>query len=440
MKKFKFREIDEKNVKIWIGIVVLSAIVIVGIFLFFTRPSELDRLNASYVDIINKKEVKKNVKVHYGEKYELKDYAIYGESLNLYHDTLTGESGDDTLGKIIILRNLETNDEFTFTFTGGADGGIPLGQIDEGFYEVYIYDHYEKKRLYFKEEFTSKPFSTMRRDGKVKNITLSADENILEPLNMELDNNYLFLTIVDSVPKVKVNDVIINPGGNVFNNAINGVEVGAVSSLASEPKETYELAIMVQTHLQNAGLRVEISRGLEEANSYYGKNSRVGIGYASQAKVYVNLSMIEDNDVTRPFMFTSPHSNAGLANQISYTLSQANIQLQDLVSNSALERGVVYDSTFIDEKGEYTKFEVQPGLRETGGKCTFAGTMDFAKANSNFSKAYGMESVIFYAANVTSKDSMDYYHENKELMAKKIAEAILTYYQIGGEGIETTTK
>ena len=438
MKKMKLKRIDEKNVRIWIGIVIVLSILVIGGFLFLNRPSELDRLDAQYIDIVNKKVVKENVKNKCKETYKLKDYAIYGETLNLYNKKYNGKERDDTLGKIIVLRNLETSEEYTYTFTGGIDGGIPLGMLDEGFYEIYIYDHYIKKRLYFDEPLHSQPFSTMRRQGKVKNISLDANADLLEKLDIQLDKNYAFLTVVDSIPKVKVYDVVINPGGNVYNDAINAVETGAVSAYAEEPKEMMELAEKVKKLLTDMGLRVEISRDKDETSSYYGKNSRVGKGYNTQAKLYLNLAMVEDNNVTRPFIKASPQSNANLANEFAYTFYSSGIKMENMTANNALEWGVIYDTMYMDDSNEYTVFETQPELRETGGKCTYAGTLDFAKANADFDESYGMESVIIYLANVESEDSVKYYNKRKDEFAQCIARAILSYYEIGGNESEAT--
>ena len=437
MKKFKLKKLDEKNVRIWIGIVVVCSVFFVALFLFMSRPSELERLDADYLDVVDKKVINNNVKESYKDVYELSDYSIYGESLNLYQKKYNGLKVDDTLGKIVVLNNLKTEEEITVTFSGGIDAGIPLGQLEEGFYEIYMYDHYTKKRLYFDDVVHSENFSTLRREGKVKNIRLNADKDMFEDISM--DRNYAFLTVVESIPKVKVNDVIINPGGNVYNNALNGVEVGAVSNLASEPQEMSELAELVKKYLEQAGLRVKIARQPDESLSYYGQAGRVSQGYESQAKVYLNLAMIEDNDVTRPFIKASPHTSAFLANEISYTFQKQNIEMENIVTNTALEWGVLYDEMFYDEKGKPTEHETQPGLRETGGKGTYAGTLDFAKENSKYKNNYGMESVIVYVANVQSKDSLEYYHKRQEMFAKKIADGILSYYQIGGIESETTT-
>ena len=438
MKKLRLRKIDEKNIRIWIGIVIACSVFFVALFLYLNRPSELERLDADYLDVIDEKTIDANISKTYKDVYKLSDYSIYGESLNLYQKKYDGLKVDDTLGKIVMLCNLKTQEEITVTFSGGVDAGIPLGQLDEGFYEIYLYDHYTKKRLYFDDEVHSDNFSTLRREGKVKNIRLDADKHMFD--DMELDRNYAFLTVVESIPKVKVNDVIINPGGNVYNNALNGVEVGAVSNLASEPQEMDELAKLVKKYLEQAGLRVKIARQPDEALSYYGQAGRVSQGYESQAKVYLNLSMIEDNDVTRPFIKTSPHTSAFLANSLSYEFDKENIEMENIVTNSILEHGVMYDESFYDDKGKTTVHETQPGLRETGGKCTYAGTLDYAKENSKYKNSYGMESVIVYVANVESKDSVEYYHKRKEIFAKKIADGIISYYQIGGIESETTTE
>lgn len=437
MKKWKLRKIDEENINVWIGIVALSAIFLVGCFLFFNRPSQLDRLDADYLNVIDQKTVKKNTQNSFKHIYKLEDYTLYGETLNLYHKKYDGTKKDDTLGKIIVLENIDTHEEQQFTITGGIDSGIPLGELEEGLYRVSIYDQYIKKRLYFEEELHSTVFTTLRREDKVKNIRLDAAKHMFK--NIEFDQNYLFMSVVESIPKVKVNDVIINAQGNTYNSAINGVEVGAISPLASEPVETLELAKMIQSKLELAGLKVELVRKDQSAMSYYGQSGRVVPGYQSQAKVYLNLAMIEDEEIKRPYIKTSPHTSAYLANQIAYEMSQGNIELEDMVNSSMLDHGVVYDDVYYEED-EKTVYSIQPGIRETGGKGTYAGRLDFAKENGKYKNAYGMESAIVYIASVVNADSVDYYKNNKELFATQIANGILTYYGMGGVESETTVK
>ena len=63
----------------------------------------------------------------------------------LYEEQYSTESTDKLLGKNVLLKNLVNNQEFIFTFSGGVDSGIDLSQLDEGLYEIYVYDHYKQK-------------------------------------------------------------------------------------------------------------------------------------------------------------------------------------------------------------------------------------------------------------------------------------------------------
>ena len=226
----------------------------------------------------------------------------------------------------------------------------------------------------------------------------------------------------------------------MYNPLSDGVEVGAVSKRMEEPKEAYEFSKMVQKKLQEVGLRVRLSRSQDETNSYYGKNGRTGRGYQQQAKLFLSLGMIEDEDLVYPFIRTSPYTNASLANEVAYTLDKANIELSNLGYHDSLQKGVIFDEKIIDDKEKKQPQELYPALRESGGKSTYAGTLDFAKENKKYKNAYGMDSIIFYFANVGKAESVDYYVANKEKMANQIVAAIIDYYQIGGTDDETTVK
>lgn len=434
-KKKKVRRRLKKPV-----LVILILAIAMGAFFVYRSqfcPSESEK--SCYVNKMKRKSFRE-VSRDFNEDYLISDYAICGESLCLYHDPYGEKKKDDVIGKNVELYNVETKEKFAYTFSGGIDGNVPLGLLPQGLYEVYVYDHYEKKRVYFNESLHSQPFVSMRRNNQVKKISLEADQDLLKKYNIHYDKNYLFLTVEDTNPEENIIDIVIDPGGNVYNPLSGDTEIGAVSKWMEEPKEAYEFSKLVQKKLQDVGLRVRLSRAQDEVNSYYGENGRTGRGYQQRAKVFLSLGMVEDENLVYPFIRTSPYTNASLANEVAYTLSNANIELSYLGYHDSLQKGVVFDDMFVNDKGKKQKQELYPALRESGGKSTYAGTLDFAKENKKYKSAYGMDSIMFYFANVGKVESVEYYKKNKEKMADQLVKAIVDYYQIGGTDGETTIK
>ncbi len=427
------------NPRTCILFVIVIALSCISVFLYVTRPTQLDKLGISYLEIMDRKAVEKNVSDKYKNTYEVNDYLIYGETMMFYAKEYNGDV-DPMQGMNVLLKNVETKEEISYTFSGGVDSGIGLGSLPQGLYEVYVYDNYVKKRLYFKDEEESLNFSTMRRNETVKNIQVHASKDYLKDFGIEMDKNYVFISVVDNIPMVKTIDVLIDPGGNTYNESDNSIDYGVGNDLINEASASLELAEMLKEKLEAEGLRVELTRDAESTPGYYGKTGRAGIGYEKQAKVFISLGMFVDETQTRPIMMISPYTSGFLANEISYTLLQNGIELPDVSAQENLNLGILYDSFRVDEEGNSTKFELYPQLRETGGKATLTGQAENSKSNQMYADYYGMNSVYFQFANLASTDSINYYLENKETIAKSIANAIVNYYDIEGETDETTAE
>ena len=88
------------------------------------------------------------------------------------------------------------------------------------------------------------------------------------------------------------------------------------------------------------------------------------------------------------------------------------------------------DSLIQDEDLKETKFEFYPQLRESGGKSTFAGQYDSALENQRYVDSNGMYGLYFMFCNPYSSDSLNYYQNNKKLLAKTLAESITDYFDI----------
>lgn len=431
-------KIDGKSVKKLftlrrtIVLVLVIAAMLIGAFVYSSRPTEIDKLTENYVDTLKPSIVRENVPATFKDVYKAADSTFYGETLSMFGNAYDSDSDtmDPFMGKPLVLHNIETGKEYNFTFSGSADNAIPLGQLDEGVYEIYIYDQYTKKRVYFDKKTETEPFYTMRRNGKVKSITLEADQDLFRKYNTELDKNYAFLVVKDTIPKSNVIDVIIDPSGNLLNVWSQELETGYVSDTIKEADASLELAEKVKSELEKYGLKVIIDRDAHSTPGYYGADGRVGQGYDHQAKVFLSLSMCDLDAVSRPFFMVSPLTNASLANEMAFVMNENGIQLDyPYTSTDLLASGVVFDTQIVDNEYNVTNYTLEPALRESGGKVTFAGQYNQI-GNAEYSDRFGMYGVIFDYANVNSQDSINYFNENKDTIARSLAQGIAAYYQL----------
>lgn len=418
--------------RILIMSLVTIAMVIVSIFLYVTRPTKLDRLSMPYLDTVESS-VLRSIQTSFDKTYTISDQGIYGETLTLYHKQYAFDVVDDLQGKNVILHNVQTNQDVTFTFSGGIDSGIRLGFLDEGLYEVYVYDQYTKKRVVYDDAYTSDLFWTMRRNNEVKSVQLIASQEEFEKYRVDLDKNYVFLTVMNNIPMVDTVDVMIDPSGYIYNEQTNATDMG----VGNEASESYAFGNLVKKELEKYGLRVEFTRGEDESVSYYGKGSRVAKGYEKQAKIFLSLGMLVDEDVTRPMILVSPFTSGLLANEIAYTLSKAGLDLYGLQLDEELDPGVNYDGFQVDEDYNLTNIEYYPQLRETGGKLTFAGTADFASLNAPYKNMNGMNAIYFQYCSYGNSESGSFYDQNREDLAKVLAKGIASY--CGLEEYDETT-
>lgn len=426
----KVRVVNKKNLSTMIVGVVTIAIVVVCVFLYVSRPTEIDKLSQSYLDTVDVEKLQKKVETSFDGSYRLSDYLVYGETLSLYKDEYGTKKMDKMQGNNIVLRNVMNDAITSFTFNGKVDSGIDLGSLKEGIYELYTYDHYEKERIYFDDAFKVKTITTMRRNKKVKDITFVADKEALKEYDIHLKKNYTFIIVTKHIPKSNVYDVVIDPCGNAMNYISNTVDYGASTSILDEPTSSMEFAKKLKKELEEKGLKVKILRKENETPGYYGADGRPARGYKAKAKLYIALGASYDENVDAPYMMASPYTNSGLANTISYYMDQSGLTLYAARTNSTQENGVLYDSFAEDEKGEVKKYELYPQLRETGGRATYTGVYGDEMRNAKYKDAYGMYGLYFSYASAMNSQSVAYFNDNTDAIAKTLVKGIVRYFEI----------
>lgn len=428
MKKIKIMNRKKLSTKI-IGIVTI-AVAVVCVFLYASRPTEIDKLSESYLDHVDVEKLQKKVEKSFEGNYLIKDYLVYGETLSLYKSEYGSVETDKMQGNNIVLRNVMNDAITSFTFNGSIDSGIDLGSLKEGIYELYTYNHFEKERIYFKDAFKAKTITTMRRDEKVNDVTFVADKNALKNQDIKFKKNYAFIIVTKHIPKSNVYDVVIDPCGNAMNYVSNTVDYGASTSILDEPSSSLEFAKRVKKELEKKELKVKVLRKEGETPGYYGADGRPARGYKVKAKLYLALGASYDENVNAPYMLTSPYTDGGLANTVSYFMSQNGISLYAARTNTTQENGVLNDSFLLDDNGNAQKYEFYPQLRETGGRATHAGLYGGDLTNSSYKDSYGMYGLYFVYASAMNSQSVDYFNENVDAITKILVKSIVRYFEI----------
>ena len=60
--------------------ILCVAILSVSIFLIASRPTDIDKINMDYGEVLDVELLKSNATAKFKDTYELKDYTIYGEN------------------------------------------------------------------------------------------------------------------------------------------------------------------------------------------------------------------------------------------------------------------------------------------------------------------------------------------------------------------------
>lgn len=420
----------KRNLRTMITGIVTVAVAVVCAFLYASRPTELDKLSQSYLDTVDVEKLQQKVETSFESSYQLKDYVVYGETLSLYKDRYGSVNTDKMQGNNIVLRNVMNDSITSFTFNGKVDSGIDLGSLKEGVYELYTYNHYEKERIYFDKAFKAKTITTMRRNKKVKDITFIADKDALKDQEIQLTKNYAFIIVTKHIPKSNVYDVVIDPCGNAMNYSSNSVDIGASTEILDEPTTSLVLAKKVKKELEKYGLKVKILRNENETPGYYGADGRPARAYKAKAKLYLALGASQDENVYAPYMLTSPYTNSGLANTISYVMNKKGLTLYAARTNTTQNMGVLNDSFVEDGDGKVEKYEFYPQLRETGGRATYTGLYGSEMKNEGYKNSYGMYGLYFAYASATNSESVTYYKDNENALAKALVSGIIAYFEV----------
>lgn len=363
----------------------------------------------------------------YSEVLEIKDYLYYGETLNLFNAIYDHQNADYFIGKTLKLRNICDDNEWVYMLGRNVDEQIPLENLPNGFYEVFIVDNLVEKRLVSEDELYD-VFYTVRRDGFGKRIDLIGDEDLVKGIEENvsiLDDHYFFIQVRDADPieTEEIYDVFIDPAHNTT--SWNVTDRGRSVDDLVEADELFKIAEALKAKLEAQGLKVMLSRETMDATiNQYGVDGRLYKAYQSNAKHYLelNLNFTTNKDTRGSRVIYSSYSSNRFATAIFKALMNTNGLVpygRNTTSNIA---GVVAASRF-------SGLDAYPSIREAGGRILVAGTIsDLAiEQNSSFNKEErkGIQSLSLELFFISNSLDTTVYRTQFDAMVDNIAKGYL---------------
>lgn len=366
----------------------------------------------------------------YEDKIELKDYLFYGETLNIYNNIYDINQADYFIGKTIKLRNICDNSEWVYMLGKNADEQIPLENLPNGFYELFVVDSLKEKRLITSSELYDE-FYTVRRNGLNKKIDLISDKDLLKEKEDTLpimDENYFFIQVTDQTlenDNSEVYDVYLDAAHNT--ESYNFVDKGRTVNNLVEANELYRITLAVKEKLEEKGLKVLLARENEDSViNQYGIDGRLYKAYQANVKHYIefNLNFTTNEETRGSRIIYSSYSS----NKFATALFKSFISTPGLVpygrQTSTNIAGVVASS-------RYNNLDSYPVIREAGGRILSAGTIsDLAiEQNSEFNKdeRKGIQSVSLEVFFISSPLDVNVYQNEFDQMVNNIVNGYLKY-------------
>lgn len=414
-----FRERTQKTIIVIISFLIVLAF---GLVYLFNQKEEPLKINYPVCDLQQEEIIEKFADYNFEEKLVLKDHFFYGETLSIFDAEYNIQEKNNLLGKTIVLENICTNDEYFYLIDEYVDGQIPVDQLPVGIYEVFINVNLVKKRVITTEKL-SDSINTVRRNGESKRFELVADKKMFDDrVNQDyLNDNYLFFSVTNNEEVIQDYDFVIDPEHGTNSTGWH-TDLGSKVDGMIEADENYKMATLLKTELEQAGLRVLITRKSEqEIVNIYGEDGRLNRAYDSMAKYYLELGW----------------GTSDLGGLKVYSSSFSSIQLSGSIANHLL---LETNLEAINDSGVYTmrRFNGLDGLmtiREVGGKALAAATVsEIAKSENTsfaFNNSHGLEAISIEYISANNPEQVLKWKENKEDWAKETATAILNFLDIG---------
>ena len=377
-----------------------------------------------YEDILN--EVGENT-------VNVNEFTIYGKYLNLKGDLPSSGSFDLILKnneEEIILKSFDN----IFSTSDFINDGINLDKLKIGKYIMLLHDTVNNKyyNLINKTNYHDNEYYTMTKDNKNNLITFKE-----EVFNT---SNYWTVEIKEEKLPDNVYDIVIDPGHG-------GIDTGAGNGKYNETTFTLDYAKTLKEVLEEEGLKVKLTREVDEKIDHYGEGSRTGIPYEVKAKLMLSIHLNSSNYKSQygVEIYRAYESNNNFAKLLADNIVTYANQTYSFNPMNKVIDGVYMRTYSNEDKLALAKEAKQLGyepytvgdnvtyyyfIRETGGIMTKAfsdGRNPKYKENPYRYRNQAVEAYLCELAYISNTNDLKSIINNKDGYINGLKESILSY-------------
>lgn len=408
-------------------ILALLLIYVVGTLLW---PEGSEKPIVKTICEFNASQSREKVSVEHSVITQINDYFVYGETLNIFNSDYVMGKKDLFIGKTVILNNLCTGLERVYMLESTVDGQIPMEDLEEGFYEVFVMINLQRHRLVSEDIFTDS-FTTIRRNGVFNYIDIIADKFLLEndsEGDPTMDKNYVFFHVHKAVEEDEDNyDIIIDPGH--LNKDLGYTDYGYRINDVVEANELLRMALLLKSEFEQYGLKVRLTREGDEIVNTYNIDGRLHRAYLSNAKYYIEVQAVGagNSSVTGMQVVYSSFASPRLPSAVfRYLVDNTDLKSTGIRGTGSIP-GVV-------PSGRSDGFDGRMVIRESGGIALSAGNYSAKAREENYSFAgesrLGMHTVTIEYMYITHAPSVVQWNSQIENYARATAEGYANYLNL----------
>ena len=359
------------------------------------------------------------------ESILVQDYFVYGENLSFFHEPHRLDTRDLFVGRTMRLVNLCTSEIRDYMVEDAVDGQIPMDDLPVGVYALQVSINLQRLQLVSDEKIDN-TFTTINRGENTRAI------RVFSIPSEEFQTAPLFLEVKPIELSEEVFDVVIDPGHR--HSDFGSLDLGTRAFGLIEAEENHRLAVALQRELEALGLRVLVTRDVDQTVNIYGLGGRMFMAYASQAKYYIEIQMVGNSNPN--IQGTQVIHSSFASSRLGSAIHRSLIENTSLVSTNNRGRGNIQgvlpsaraqgmDNQFYD--GRFT-------IRETGGKALGAAQFSEFSNSRNATFAYqnrrGVHALIIEIIHLTHEPSAQAWLDEYAIYAREIARGFANYLQL----------
>lgn len=410
--------------------VILLAMLLVYVAGSLLWPNGAEKPVVKTICDYNAQQSREKVSSIHSPVTEFNDYFVYGETLNIFNSPYELGKKDLFIGKTVILINLCTGLERVYMLESTVDGQIPMEDLEEGFYEVFVMINLQRHRVVSNEIFTDS-FTTIRRNGSFNYVDLIADRYLLEndsEGDPTMDKNYLFLHVHKATEEDEdVYDIVIDPGH--LHQDLGYTDFGYKVNDVIEANEMLRMALLLKAEFEQYGLKVLLTREGDEIVDTYNIDGRLHRGYLSNAKYYIEVQAVGagNNNVTGMQVVYSSFASPRLPSAVfRHLIDQTDLESTGIRGTGSIP-GVV-------PSGRSDGFDGRMVIRESGGIALSAGNYSQKARDENYSFAgesrLGLHTVTIEYMYITHAPSVVQWNSQIQNYARATAEGYANYLNL----------